>query len=226
MWLFAPLSGILVQPVIGVLSDNSTLVCGRRRPFIALGALGSTLSMLSLAWANTIAKKVDLFFLVYSGDNGGKQIISSATCACLSLIMLNICIQPIQVGLRSLVVDSIPRSQQASATAWTSSAVGAGNMLAHVNGSAGLEKTLNMSRYQYLTLVSCTCLLVTVFLCCVFVSEQPPDSSLSGNGSAPSLVDELSSSYGRIHWTIKGVFQIQFFSWMSWFPILFYSSKY
>ncbi|KAL4327429.1 hypothetical protein HN51_034666 [Arachis hypogaea] len=36
---YGPTSGILVQPIVGYYSDRSTSRFGRRRPFIAVGAL-------------------------------------------------------------------------------------------------------------------------------------------------------------------------------------------
>lgn len=38
IWLCGPVSGLLVQPIVGYYSDNCTSRFGRRRPFIAAGA--------------------------------------------------------------------------------------------------------------------------------------------------------------------------------------------
>ena len=38
IWLCGPISGMLVQPMVGYYSDNCTSRFGRRRPFIAAGA--------------------------------------------------------------------------------------------------------------------------------------------------------------------------------------------
>ncbi|CAB4423643.1 unnamed protein product [Rhizophagus irregularis] len=37
VWLAGPLSGLLIQPLVGAISDKSTYKLGRRRPFIIVG---------------------------------------------------------------------------------------------------------------------------------------------------------------------------------------------
>jgi len=46
LWIAAPLTGLLVQPVIGYLSDRTWTRWGRRRPYFMLGALFTTLALL------------------------------------------------------------------------------------------------------------------------------------------------------------------------------------
>ncbi|MEN1994319.1 MULTISPECIES: MFS transporter [Stenotrophomonas] len=46
LWIAAPLTGLLVQPVIGYLSDRTWTRWGRRRPFFMIGAVLTTLALL------------------------------------------------------------------------------------------------------------------------------------------------------------------------------------
>ncbi len=39
VWLAGPLSGIIAQPIVGLMSDKSWFMGGRRKPFIIIGAL-------------------------------------------------------------------------------------------------------------------------------------------------------------------------------------------
>ena len=51
LWIAAPLTGLLVQPIIGYLSDNTWHPrWGRRRPFFLIGAVLKIRSALLLAW--------------------------------------------------------------------------------------------------------------------------------------------------------------------------------
>lgn len=54
VWIAPPLSGLIVQPVIGVLSDASQSRWGRRRPFMLLFSLLVALFLVVLAWASEI----------------------------------------------------------------------------------------------------------------------------------------------------------------------------
>jgi solute carrier family 45 protein 1/2/4 len=54
VWIAGPLSGLIVQPVIGVISDQSKSKWGRRRPIIAAATLVVTCSLLALGFTKEI----------------------------------------------------------------------------------------------------------------------------------------------------------------------------
>jgi solute carrier family 45 protein 1/2/4 len=54
VWMAGPLSGALMQPYIGMLSDDCRSKWGKRTPFMAAGALATIISFLCLAWVREI----------------------------------------------------------------------------------------------------------------------------------------------------------------------------
>ena len=46
LWIAAPLTGLLVQPIIGHMSDRTWGALGRRRPYFLVGAVFTTLALL------------------------------------------------------------------------------------------------------------------------------------------------------------------------------------
>jgi solute carrier family 45 protein 1/2/4 len=48
-------TGLIVQPIIGVLSDNCSMSFGRRKPFIALGGVLMILGIIPVAYSRDIA---------------------------------------------------------------------------------------------------------------------------------------------------------------------------
>jgi solute carrier family 45 protein 1/2/4 len=54
VWIAGPLSGVLVQPYVGLKSDNCRMRWGKRRPFIVGGAVATILSLMVLAWAKEL----------------------------------------------------------------------------------------------------------------------------------------------------------------------------
>lgn len=54
VWIAGPLSGTLVQPYVGIKSDNCRVSWGKRKPFMLGGALATIISLLCLAWTREL----------------------------------------------------------------------------------------------------------------------------------------------------------------------------
>ena len=54
VWIAGPLSGTLVQPYVGMLSDNCRLRWGKRKPFMVGGSIATIMSLMFLAWTKEI----------------------------------------------------------------------------------------------------------------------------------------------------------------------------
>jgi solute carrier family 45 protein 1/2/4 len=54
VWIAGPLSGTLVQPYVGMLSDNCRVPWGKRKPFMVGGAAATIISLMCLAWTKEI----------------------------------------------------------------------------------------------------------------------------------------------------------------------------
>lgn len=54
VWVAGPLSGLVMQPIIGMISDSSTSKYGRRRPFMAAGTVAVVVCLLLLGWTGEV----------------------------------------------------------------------------------------------------------------------------------------------------------------------------
>jgi len=45
LWIAAPVTGLIVQPIVGYLSDNTWNRLGRRRPYFLIGAIFASLAL-------------------------------------------------------------------------------------------------------------------------------------------------------------------------------------
>ena len=230
VWVVAPLSGVLIQPYVGVLSDRCQSSFGQRRPFILAGALGCIFCMLALASTKTGIHMIASFFNAdpYSVVSRGFILASAILC----LFGLYVFIQPLQAGVRSLIVDTCPAHQQTLASAWASRLTGVGNIVGYLFGFVPHRTflpALDITQFAWLCLVASMLLASTVFITCFCIREPDPKT-------LPSPALESSSFLGtfrQILWsvktmpsTIRQVCVVQFFAWLGWFPYLFYISSY
>ena len=73
LWVAAPLTGLLVQPIVGHYSDRLSSRFGRRRPFIAVGALACALGMVMLGFARSLGEAVFGLWLLTASANLAMQ---------------------------------------------------------------------------------------------------------------------------------------------------------
>jgi len=90
VWIASPLSGVLVQPYVGIRSDNCRISWGKRKPFMIGGAAGTVAALLTLAWTREIVRGILGLFGVAS-DAPAVQV-SVIVVATLFMCILDIAI--------------------------------------------------------------------------------------------------------------------------------------
>lgn len=90
VWIAGPLSGTLVQPYVGIMSDNCRVSWGKRKPYMLAGAGATILSLLALAWAREIVSAVLGIFGADAASNGVK--VTSITFAIIFVYILDFAI--------------------------------------------------------------------------------------------------------------------------------------
>eukprot|EP00850_Spirogloea_muscicola_P020918 SM000230S07354 [mRNA] locus=s230:120068:124665:- [translate_table: standard] len=131
IWLCGPISGLLVQPYIGVWSDSCKLRWGRRRPFILAGAL------LVSAAVTLIGFSADLGYLL--GDYrhlNGKVRPYACTIFILGFWFLDLANNTVQGPSRALLADLAGADQQEAANAFYSLWISIGNILGYSTGTS------------------------------------------------------------------------------------------
>lgn len=122
VWASGPIAGILGQVIVGIISDNVWLWNGRRRPFILIGGLLSSLMLLALPNINVISSTLGL---------GG--IMGVAICVALTLdLSINVSFNP----TRSIIADVTPEGvERTKGYTWMQTVSGTFGVLAYVIGA-------------------------------------------------------------------------------------------
>lgn len=69
LWLAGPVTGLLVQPVIGAMSDRTVSRWGRRTPYFLIGALLCTLGLLFMPFSPTLWFAAGLLWILDAANN-------------------------------------------------------------------------------------------------------------------------------------------------------------
>lgn len=230
VWIAGPLSGVLVQPYVGLKSDNCRLRWGKRRPFIIGGAAATILSLMVLAWA----KEIIGGFLGIFGANPESHFVKTSVMlfAVLFVYVLDFAINVIQAGVRAYIVDVAPTHQQESANAWLMRSAGIGNILGYLAGYINLPDYLPWlgdSQFKVLCAIASFVMALTVGVSCSACSERDPQFDTAPANQQDGVIAffrGLARSVRKLPPQIKKVCTVQFFAWIGWFPFLFYITTY
>lgn len=212
---------------MGALSDRCRISWGRRRPFIVGGAIGTILSLVFLAWLQEIMKALTRYSYGDADENNFGTVV--IVLAIIGVYLLNISIQPLQMGLRAAIIENCPKSQQEQASSWASRLTGVGNIVGYLAGIADLSKILpfySLTQFQGLCLVASVALAIGVSMTCIAITEQNPEHILVTTETLrlSSYFRQLKRTYRAMPWRVRRVCKIQFCAWLGWFPVLFYST--
>jgi len=106
LWLAAPLTGLIVQPIIGSASDRTWGPLGRRRPYFLAGAILSTLALILMPMSSSLWMAAGLLWILDAS--------------------INISMEP----FRAFVADLLPPAQRTRGFAMQSIFIGLGAVIA------------------------------------------------------------------------------------------------
>ena len=83
VWVAGPLTGTIVQPYVGIRSDNCRSRWGRRKPFIAIGGATTVICLLALAWVRELSGTI---FAVFGVNQDSDSVKSAAIVGAIILM--------------------------------------------------------------------------------------------------------------------------------------------
>lgn len=69
LWLAGPMTGLIIQPIIGAMSDKTWTRFGRRRPYFLIGALVGSIAVLLMPYSPVLWIAVSLFWILDAAMN-------------------------------------------------------------------------------------------------------------------------------------------------------------
>ena len=219
IWLAGPFTGMVVQPLIGALSDKTTSIFGRRRPYLLGGALLSALAL----WALPNSEYITTCFGSLTHLHLPEW--SALLFAAAMIWILDACVNIAQGPYRALVPDVVPSEQHSIANSYISLAIGLGSVVAA--GTAPFLKwafNYQMSINAQFIMAALAFSLGMLWTCIVikerrFLPKQ--DENHEKFDFIKSLKDffALSPEVGKICW-------MQFFTWIGNMCMMIYFTQY
>lgn len=124
IWLAGPFTGMVVQPLVGALSDKTVSPLGRRRPYLLGGALLASLALLIFPNSGGIADGLASLTGLHLPAVAGLLI------AAIMIWVIDACVNVAQGPYRALIPDVVPEEQYSIANSYISLAIGLGSVVA------------------------------------------------------------------------------------------------
>jgi maltose/moltooligosaccharide transporter len=215
LWLAAPVTGVIIQPLIGQSSDRLWTRLGRRRPFILGGAVLASLALILMPNCPSVWMAAGLLWVLDGTINASMQ------------------------PFRALVADNLPEEQNAQGFAVQSLFIGLGGTIASAlpwmmtnwfglaadaGGQGHIPQSVRLSFY-----IGAAAFLGAVLWTVFSTSEYPPSESelaairarkfdwTLGLGEIFALIFHLP----RRMWELG---LVQFFTWIGMFSLWVYFS--
>ena len=69
LWLAGPMTGLLVQPIVGAMSDRTSSRYGQRTPYFLIGAIICSISLFLMPYSSTLWMAASLLWILDAGNN-------------------------------------------------------------------------------------------------------------------------------------------------------------
>jgi maltose/moltooligosaccharide transporter len=213
LWLAAPLTGLIVQPIIGNLSDNTWGPLGRRRPYFLVGAILSSIALILMPNSSSLWMAAGLLWLLDTSAN--------------------ISMEP----FRAFVGDLLPPDQRTKGFAMQSLFIGLGSVIASIlpwvltrtlrlgelTGSGEIPLTVKVSFY-----IGASVFLGTVLWTVLTTEEKPPKDMKAFRKQQDkrlglgATLREISTAIRDMPLTMRQLAWVQGFSWLGMYCMFLY----
>lgn len=215
LWIAAPTTGLIIQPIIGYMSDRTWGRLGRRRPYFLTGAILASLALLIMPNSP------------YLWVAAGMLWIMDAS--------INVSMEP----FRALVADLLPSEQRTMGFAIQSFFIGIGAVVAsalpyifdhwfHVSNVAAEGEIPASVKYSFYA--GAAAFITAVVWTVIKTKEYPPKDleafrkEKSESAGFMAGVKDIFKSFVQIPKTMAQLAVVQFFTWFALFAMWIYTT--
>ena len=214
-WLVAPLTGLIVQPIIGHFSDRTWTKLGRRKPYFLTGALLASVGLILMPNASMFTSIMPALWV-----GAGMLMVMDAS--------FNIAMEP----FRALVADMMPSDQRTLGFSIQTVIIGIGAVVGSwlpyvLTNWFGILNTASNGEIPYNVILSfmigAIVLVVSILVTVLSTKEYTPEELKQFDDSEEDVAEEkaslmnIFSDFANMPSTMKQLSWVQFFSWFGLF---------
>jgi maltose/moltooligosaccharide transporter len=227
-WLVAPITGLLVQPIIGHFSDNTWTKLGRRKPYFLVGAITAAIGLLLLPNANGLIKDPE-------STLGGIAVVLWFGGLFLAFMdaSFNIAMEP----FRALVGDMLPKDQGTEGFAVQTVLIGIGAVIGSwlpwfltnvLDVSNVAPEGVVPDNVKYSFYVGAAILIATILGTIVKTKEYSPEDFVKFGAEEKeekASFSDIFKSFASMPMRMKRLGSVQFFSWFGLFTMWVFTTS-
>ena len=212
LWLAGPVTGLVVQPIIGAISDGTwSPKFGRRKPFFLLGAIVASLALIAMPYSSSIWMAAGLLWILDAGNN--------------------IALEP----YRAFISDKLPEKQYSFGFLVQSFFTGLGTTLANFTPAIlvsfgilaltdKMDNGISVSTYWAFA-IGAAASIITILITVFTTSEYPPTSEelknienfKKGGNLFIKTTNDIIVAFKEMPLAMKQLIPVMFFPWYAMF---------
>ncbi|MBW7674054.1 MFS transporter [Chryseobacterium chendengshani] len=222
-WLVAPITGLIVQPIIGHMGDNTWSPLGRRKPYFLIGAVLCAIGLVMLPNAASATQMMAANVLLL---------------AVIFLAMMDASINVAMEPFRALVGDMLPKHQATIGFSVQTILIGIGavigselpNWLTKMGVSNAAPQGFVADNVIYAFYIGAAVLIVSILYTILTTKEYSPEEFASFEGGKPIVKNESKFSdifkdFNNAPVQMKKLGIVQFFSWFALFTMWVFTTS-
>jgi maltose/moltooligosaccharide transporter len=207
LWIAAPLTGLLVQPVIGYFSDRTWHpLLGRRRPYFLIGAIFASIALVFMPYSPTLWMAAGLLWVLDASINVSMEPFRALVADKLPERQRSygFVLQTLIIGIGTWVASSLP---------WIVNQLGVANEAGPGVVPPSVKVAFSIGAFVFLASI-----LVTVFT----TREDPPEDPEAfarEKQKARNFIADIARDIAAMPRQMLNIGIVQFFSWLSFFSM-------
>jgi maltose/moltooligosaccharide transporter len=212
LWLAGPITGLIIQPIIGVWSDNTwSKNFGRRKPFFLVGAIIASIALFLMPQSSALWMAVSLLWILDAANN--------------------ITMEP----YRAFVADKLPQEQHSLGFVTQSFFTGLGSTLANFTpailitlGVVGINDVAKNGipiTVFWAFFIGAGVTIASILYSMFTTKEIPPNkeelaelkAKKSGKSGIQLFIEEISTAFKEMPTVMKQLIPVKFFTWFAMF---------